>query len=102
PVMPRRPIMDQSLDPPPTTGPILRSDGRAAAAARGSAEASRRRRERYGLLLAALVAAFAVQGIASPGPWEQVLVSVLLAVTLLLALRAAEAKPRVMHPAFGI
>jgi Ion channel len=94
--------MDQSLDPPPTTTPVLRSGGHAAEAGSGSAEASRRRRERYGLLLVALVAAFAVQGIASPGPAEEVLVSVLLAVALLLALRAAEAKPRVMHPAFAI
>ncbi len=53
-------------------------------------------RERYGLLLLAIVAAFAVEGIASPGPWEQVGVSVLLALTLLLALWAANSKPPVM------
>jgi Ion channel len=94
--------MDQSVDPPPTTGPLLRSAGPATALASGSSEASRRRRERYGLLLVALIAAFAVQGIASPGPWEEVLVSMLLGLTLLLALRAAEAKPRVMHPAVAI
>jgi Ion channel len=53
------------------------------------------RRERYGLLLAAIVAAFGVQGIASPGKYEQVIVSVLLGSTLLLALWAAEARTRV-------
>lgn len=55
------------------------------------------RRERYGLLLGAIVAAFALQGIASPGPAEQIVVSMLLATTLLLALRAADAKPRVLQ-----
>lgn len=62
----------------------------------------RERRERYGLLLAAILGAFAVQGIASPGPWEQVAVTLLLAGTLILALWAAEAKPRVMRPALVV
>jgi len=56
-------------------------------------------RERYGLLLSALIIAFAVQGIATPAKWEQVAVSALLACTLLLALWAAEARPRVMWSA---
>jgi hypothetical protein len=56
-------------------------------------------RERFGLLLAAIVAAFAVQGIATPGPVEQVFVSILLAATLLLSLWVAEAKPVLMWPA---
>jgi len=60
------------------------------------------RRQRFGLLLGAILAAFAVQGIATPGPWEQVVVSVLLAATLLLALRVADSKPRVMRPALAI
>jgi Ion channel len=59
---------------------------------------ARTRRERYGLLLAATLAAFFVQGVASPAPWELVFVTVLLASTLLLALRAADAKPRVVRP----
>jgi Ion channel len=53
-------------------------------------------------LLLSILAAFLLQGIATPGPWEQVFVSILLAVTLLLALWAAESKPRVMRPAVGI
>jgi len=48
----------------------------------------RERRERYGLLLAAVLTAFALQGIATPAPWEQVVVTALLASTLLLALWA--------------
>jgi hypothetical protein len=58
-------------------------------------------RERYGLLLAAIIATFMVQGIASPGPVEQVIVSALVSVTLLLALRATESKPRIMRPAIA-
>jgi Ion channel len=57
----------------------------------------RRHRERYGVLLGALVLAFGIQGIAQPGRWEQLLVSVLLAVTLLLAFWAADAKVWVMR-----
>lgn len=56
-------------------------------------------RERYGLLLAAIILAFAIQGIAEPGRFEEVLLSVLLGATLLLALWAADSKPRVMWPA---
>jgi hypothetical protein len=65
-------------------------------------EAPTARRERYGLLLTAIVAAFAIQGIAKAGRWEQVIVSVLLAATLLLALWAANARPVVMWSALGI
>lgn len=56
-----------------------------------------RRRERYGLLLAAILSAFAIQGIATPAAWEQVAVTVLLGATLLLALWVADAKPIVMR-----
>jgi hypothetical protein len=59
-------------------------------------------RERYGLLLGAIIVAFAIQGIAEPGTVEEVLVSVLLGATLLLALWAADSKPRIMRPAVGI
>jgi Ion channel len=58
-----------------------------------------RRRERYGLLLGAIIVAFAIQGIAEPAKWEQVLITVLLGITLLLAFWAADAKPRLMRPA---
>ncbi len=56
----------------------------------------------YGLLLIAIVSAFAIQGIASPGRWEQLIVTVLLSVTLLLALSVAEAKASVVRPVLVI
>ena len=59
-------------------------------------------RERYGLLLGAIIVAFAIQGIAEPGKIEQILVAVLLGATLLLALWVADAKPKVMRPAVVI
>jgi Ion channel len=58
-----------------------------------------RHRARYGLLLGAIVLAFGVQGIAQPGGLEQVFTSALLGITLLLALWAADPKPRFMRPA---
>jgi hypothetical protein len=56
-------------------------------------------RERYGLLLGAIIIAFAIQGVAEPGKAEQIIVAVLLGATLLLALWTADTKPRVMWPA---
>ncbi|HTA33208.1 MAG TPA: potassium channel family protein [Solirubrobacteraceae bacterium] len=64
---------------------------------RGSA--TRRLRERYGLLLGAIVLTFAVQGIADPGPGEQIVVCALLGVTLLLALWATDTQQRIVLPA---
>ncbi len=57
------------------------------------------RRERFGLLLAAIVAAFWVQGIARSGKFEQVIVTGLLAATLLLALWVADVRPVVRRVA---
>jgi hypothetical protein len=57
------------------------------------------RRERYGALLLAILVAFGVQGVAKPGKVEQVVVSALLAATLLLALWAGDARPRVKRGA---
>jgi len=54
--------------------------------------------KRYAVLLATIIASFAVQGIAKPAPWEQVLVTSLLGATLLLALWVVRAKPVV----FGV
>ncbi len=71
---------------------------RVAAGIPDRASSSRRGRERYGLLLGAIVTAFAVQGIASPGPWEQVVVSALLGATLVLALRAGDVRPAIAQP----
>jgi hypothetical protein len=65
-------------------------------------EAERDRRERYGLLLAAIVAAFFFQGIANPGRWEQAVITALLGMTLLLAFWAANAKPVVMRSAIVV
>jgi hypothetical protein len=59
-------------------------------------------RKRFGLLLIAIVAAFAVQGIAEPGRWEQLVVAVLLSATLLLALAVAETRRRWMHGAIAL
>jgi ion channel len=55
------------------------------------------RRERYGLLLVAILVAFVVQGVASPAAWEEVLVTALLGVTLLLSLWTADARPSVVR-----
>ena len=93
--------MDQSVNPPATTGPTPGPDAPVADTGE-SASLAQRRRERYGVLLIAILAAFALQGIANPGPWEQVIVSALLGATLLLALWAAESKPRVMRPALVV
>ena len=43
-----------------------------------------------------------LQGVAEPAAWEQVLVSGLLAVTLLLALRAARVRPVLMRWAVAV
>jgi len=61
--------------------------------------AFRDRRDRFGLLLGATIAAFAIEGIATPGVWDQALVTVLLSATLLLALWAADARQIVMQVA---
>ena len=81
------------MNGPPLDGP------RQPAAGRPGEAADVRRRERYGLLLGAIVVAFAVQGISSTNQTEQVIVSALLGATLLLSLWCAEAKPIVMRGA---
>jgi hypothetical protein len=55
------------------------------------------RRERYGELLGAVLLSFLFQGIAKPGAWEQIVITVLLATTLVLAFRAAGARPVVLR-----
>jgi hypothetical protein len=54
------------------------------------------RRKRFGILLLAIITAFAIQGIASPGPVEQLIVSALLGATVLLSFWVAEAKRKTM------
>ena len=51
---------------------------------------------RYGLLLAATVASLGVQGVAAPGPLQQVVVTALAGAALLLAFRAAALPPRLV------
>jgi hypothetical protein len=53
-------------------------------------------RQRYGLLLLSLVASIAVQGVARPTGVQQVVVSALLGINLLLALRAAGLSARLL------
>ena len=67
----------------------------------GSSERPLRRpgARRYALLLATIFASFAIEGIASPAAWEQLLVTCLLGATLLLALWVVEAKPAVLRAA---
>jgi hypothetical protein len=52
-------------------------------------------RERYGLLLASLLVLFLVQGIVADGRWQEVLVTVLSAGTLVMAVRAGEVSGRI-------
>jgi Ion channel len=61
--------------------------------------ATTRRRERYGVLLGAIIIAFTLQGIAEPGKLQQIVTSVLLGITLLLAFWAADMKPKFLRPA---
>jgi hypothetical protein len=57
---------------------------------------------RYALLLATIVASFAVQGIARPAAWEQLLVTGLLGATLMLALWVGRVRPTFLRLALVI
>ena len=57
---------------------------------------SRSLRARYAVLLPAIVVAFVLRGVGSTGKVEQVVVSAVLAITLMLALWAADARRSVM------
>jgi hypothetical protein len=54
---------------------------------------------RYGLLLLATAASLGVQGIAGPGPVQQVIVTALAGASLLLAFWSASVTPRIMRAA---
>jgi len=56
-------------------------------------------RQRYGAVLTAILAVFAIQGIATAGKWEQMLVSVLLGAALLIALWETRARSSVLTAA---
>ena len=53
-------------------------------------------------MLIATLTAFFLQGVGTPGTFEQVLVSAVLAMTLLLSLWAADVKPMILRPAIAI
>jgi hypothetical protein len=74
-------------------------DRRPVAAGRPGQESAVGGRERYGLLLAAIVVAFALQGVAAPDQAEEIIISSLLGVTLLLSLWCAEARPIIVRVA---
>jgi hypothetical protein len=59
-------------------------------------------RPRYGLLLLAAVLSIAVQGIASPGAVQQVLVTALSGSALLLALHSARVRPWILRAGAGL
>lgn len=59
---------------------------------------SNERRKRFGLVLLAIIAVFVLEGVAPPGRWQQLIVALLLATTLLLALRVADLRPHVIRP----
>jgi Ion channel len=56
-------------------------------------------RQRYGAVLAALLLVFLIQGIADPSGAEQVIVSILLGATLLLALWATKVRSSIVRTA---
>jgi hypothetical protein len=59
-------------------------------------------RQRYGLLLLCLVVLFLVSGIVPTGPWQEVVLTVLAALTLVLALRAGEVSRRLDQAATAL
>ena len=65
--------------------------------AAGSMEAPRR--QRFGVALASVAAVFAIQGIATPAAWQQLIVSALLGLTLLSALYETNARHVVIRAA---
>jgi Ion channel len=67
-----------------------------------SAAESERARDRYGVLLGILFATFGIQGATSNQGWVRILVTALLGAALVVALWAADAKPRLTRLAFGV
>jgi hypothetical protein len=57
---------------------------------------------RYGLLLLATAASLGVQGVAGPGPVQQVVVTALAGASLLLAFRSASVTPKLMRAAVAL
>ena len=57
---------------------------------------------RYARLLAVIVAAFLIEGIATPGRWELAILGLLLGSTLLLALHASKVRSQIFRAAAGL
>ncbi len=57
---------------------------------------------RYARLLAVIVAAFLIEGIATPGRWELAILALLLGSTLLLAMHASKVRSEVFRIAAGL
>jgi hypothetical protein len=57
---------------------------------------------RYARLLAVIVAAFLIEGIASPGRWELAILGLLLGSTLMLALHASKVRSQIFRAAAGL
>lgn len=57
---------------------------------------------RYGRLLGVIVAAFLIEGIATPGRWELAILSVLLGSTLLLAMHASKVRSEIFQVAAAL
>src|SRR5258708_38988694 len=91
----RRSLMLMSNDKPDHDGPRAPEAGSPVLLT----PAAGRTLRTYEALLVALVLAFAIQGIASPGRWGQLFLTLLLGATLLLALRVARAHPPVYRAA---
>lgn len=56
----------------------------------------------YVALLAAILAAFAIQGIAEPGRWELTFLTILLGFTLLLSLRIGGVRPKIVRVVWAL
>lgn len=56
----------------------------------------------YGVLLALILVAFGIEGIAEPGRWELFLLTVLLGATLMMSLRVAIAKPAIKRAVLAV
>ena len=59
-------------------------------------------RPRYGVLLGTVIAAVAVQGAVVPGATQQIVVSALLGLSLVLAFRIAYVSPAIMATAYAL
>lgn len=78
------------------------TEHRAARAGAADASEDERARRAFAPLLVALCSAFAVEGIAEPGRWEQLAITLLVGSTAIFALRIAAVRPAVMRAALAL